>query len=66
MYKTNRILLNKLQKGKFWNCSNLLYRNISNTDVINIDDQVKSFESIPGPKGVCGIGNFYNYLKFGK
>lgn len=24
---------------------------------------VKEFKDIPGPKGIFGIGNFYNYMK---
>lgn len=26
---------------------------------------VKSYNDIPGPKGIFGIGNFYNYTSLG-
>lgn len=40
---------------------NLLKRKFSFKKITN--NGVKNFEDIPGPKGIFGIGNFYNYFK---
>ena len=54
----------KLNNTKSW----LIFkRNISVVSGTNVQESVKQFEEIPGPKGILGIGNFYNYFKyFGK
>lgn len=45
----------------------ILKRNVSIVSGVNVQERVKKFEEIPGPKGILGIGNFYNYFKyFGK
>lgn len=31
-------------------------------DVVK-NELIKGFDEIPGPRGVLGIGNFYNYTK---
>lgn len=54
----------KLNNIKSW----LIFkRNVSVVSGTNVQESVKQFEEIPGPKGILGIGNFYNYFKyFGK
>ncbi|CAO1322094.1 unnamed protein product [Diamesa hyperborea] len=51
----------KLNNVKSWL---ILKRNVSVVSGANVQESVRQFEEIPGPKGVLGIGNFYNYFKY--
>lgn len=54
----------KLNNIKSWL---ILKRNVSVVSEANVQECIKQYEEIPGPKGILGIGNFYNYFKyFGK
>lgn len=38
-------------------------RNFNTSNRLKINENtIKTFEQIPGPKGIFGIGTFYNYL----
>lgn len=39
------------------------YCSIAKSIDLSVKDVVKPFSEMPGPKGIFGIGNFYNYMK---
>lgn len=59
-------MLAKVKLNNIKSCL-ILKRNVSIVSGANVQENVRQFEEIPGPKGILGIGNFYNYFKyFGK
>lgn len=38
---------------------------VNNNNNNSNETTIKSYETIPGPKGICGIGTFYHYFSFG-